>query len=280
MKTLRLAGFCALFALAACDDRPTQPHVPNTDPDPTTNPDPTTDPGEAATVMYGQVVNGRTQPVPPAKVVLIWGYFGAMFPPFGDSVNLNGTFPEAFQLALPAPPPADRLFLPSGGFPTGTFDPSAESRIAIAQILIVRQEANIATWIPSADIIGGAEDFALVYAEHDVAAGTAGAAYLGGPVAAGYHLVKVATNAARDAVYDAISQCERQAADIPAWKACGIYTSLSVAAPDATVGVRLVDSATALNFRHLGPTFITPGAPAGPPTCIPPMDPNLMPCPT
>ena len=230
--------------------------------------------------MYGQVVNGRTQPVPPAKVVLIWGYFGAMFPPFGDSVNLNGTFPEAFQLALPAPPPADRLFLPSGGFPTGTFNPSAESRIAIAQILIVRQEANIATWIPSADIIGGAENYALVYAEHDVAAGTAGAAYLGGPVAAGYHLVKVATNAARDAVYDAISQCERQAAGVTAWKACGIYTSLSVAAPDATVGVRLVDGQADFGFRHLGPTFITPGAPAGPSTCIPPMDPNLMPCPS
>ena len=177
MKSLRLASFCTLFALAACDDRPTQPHVPTTDPDPTT------DPGESATVMYGQVVNGRTQPVPAAKVVLIWGYFGAMFPPFGDSVNLNGTFPEAFQLALPAPPPADRMFLPSGAFPIGYFDPSAESRIAIAQILIVRQETSIATWIPSADIIGGAEDYALVYAEHDVAAGTAGAAYLGGPVA-------------------------------------------------------------------------------------------------
>ena len=113
-----------------------------------------------------------------------------------------------------------------------------------------------------------------------MAAGTAGAAYLGGPVAAGYHLVKVATNAARDAVYDAISQCERQAADITAWKACGVYTSLSVAAPDATVGVRLVDSQADLDFRWLGPTFITPGAPAGPPTCIPPMDPNLMPCPS
>ena len=113
-----------------------------------------------------------------------------------------------------------------------------------------------------------------------MAAGTAGAAYLGGPVVAGYHLVKVATNAARNAVYDAISQCERGAADITAWKACGIYTSLSLAASDATVGVRLVDSQADLNFRWLGPTFISPGTPAGPATCIPPMDPNLMPCPS
>ena len=129
-----------------------------------------------------------------------------MFPPFGTSVNLTEAFPESFQIDLTAPPPAaERLFLPSAGFPAGYFDPALESRIAVARILVVKQEADTATFISRRDMLGGAEDFALVYVERDVAAGTAGAAYLGGPATAGYHVVKVATDAARDAVYGQIS---------------------------------------------------------------------------
>jgi hypothetical protein len=267
MKTLRLAGFVTLTALAAaCDDGTT-----------TTTPDGMD--GDPVVAMHGQVVNGRTGPVPAAKVVLTWGDFGAMFPPFGASVPLTGSFPAAFQFDLSAPPAADRLFNPAGGFTSGYFDPALESEIAIARILVVKQEADTSTFIPDADMLGAAEDFALVYAARAVAAGTAGAAYLGGPVAAGYHVVKVATNAARDAVYPAISDCQRQAADIAAWKACGIYTSMSVAPADATVAVRLVDAPVALDLRWLGPTFIGPGTPVGPGTCIPPMDPMAMPCP-
>ena len=169
MKSLRLASFLALCSPS--------PPVTTGRHSPTFRPPiriPTTDPGESATVMYGQVVNGRTQPVPAAKVVLIWGYFGAMFPPFGDSVNLNGTFPEAFQLALPAPPPADRMFLPSGAFPIGYFDPIGgepdrdrpdPDREARGQHRDLDSERGHHR---------GAEDYALVYAEHDVAAGTAG----------------------------------------------------------------------------------------------------------
>ena len=270
MKTLRLAGFLTLTALAACDGGAT------TNPD--TEPDPDPDTGPVVT-MQGQVVNGRTQPVPAAKLVLTWGEVGAMFPPFGTSVNLTGTFPEAFQIDLTAPPAAERLFFPSAGFPDGYFDPALESRIAVARILVVKQEANTTTFIPTADILGGAEDFALVYVERDIAAGTAGAAYLGGPATAGCHVVKVATDAERDAVYGAISQCQSQAADIAAWKACGGYTSLSLVAADTIVGVRLVDAHADLSFRHMGPTYLTPGAPTGPVTCIPPMIPDAMPCP-
>ena len=266
MKTLRLAGFLTLTAFAACDDAVT----PNPDGDPDIGP---------VVAMYGQVVNGRTQPVPAAKLVLTWGEVGAMFPPFGTSVNLTGTFPEAFHIDLTSPPTAERLFLASAGFPGGYFDPALESRIAVARILVVKQEADTTAFIPSADILGGAEDFALVYVERDIAAGTAGAAYLGGPVTAGYHVVKVATDAERDAVYGAISLCQSQAADITAWKACGGYTSLSLADADTIVGVRLVDAAADLTFRHMGPTYLTPGAPTGPVTCIPPMIPGAMPCP-
>ena len=269
MKTVRLAGLLTLTltAFAACDDGVI------------TDPDIGPGPSLPVVTMQGQVVNGRAQPVPAAKLVLSWGEVGAMFPPFGTSVNLNGSFPESFQIDLTAPPAAERLFLPSAGFPTGYFDPALESRIAVARILVVKQEADTATFILSSDMLGGAEDFALVYVERDITAGTAGAAYLGGPATAGYHVVKVATDAARDAVYGQISRCQSQAADIVAWKACGGYTSLSIADVDATVYVRLVDAVADLSFRWLGPTYLTPGAPTGPVTCIPPMIPDAMPCP-
>ncbi len=267
MKTLRLAGLLTLTALAACDDGVI------------TDPDFGPGPSLPVVTMHGQVVNGRTQPVPAAKLVLSWGEVGAMFPPFGASVNLTGSFPGSFQIDLTAPPAAERLFFPSVGFPAGYFDLAKESRIAVARILVVKQETNTSTFIPSSDLLGGAEDFALVYVESDIAAGSAGAAYLGGPVTAGYHVFKVATDAARDAVYGPISQCQSQAAGIAAWKACGAYTSLSVADVQTTVSVRLVDAGADLSFRHMGPTYLTPGAPTGPATCIPPMIPAPMACP-
>jgi hypothetical protein len=268
-----------VFALAACEAELTDAEAP-TGPgnDPTTGG--TTKPGEGGELlMVGQVVNDRTQTVPSAKVVLVWGDFGAMFPPWGVSVNLTGSFPEAFQLSLDAPPAADRLFLPSLGFPEGYFDPALESRIAIARIQVVRREANATHFNPVSDLLGEASDYAVVYAEKDVVAGTAGAAYLGGPARAGYHIVNVANDAARDAVYAGIAACQSAAIDVAGWKACGIYTSLSIAAGDQTVGVGLVDEASQIPYRWLGPTYLTPGAPTGPVTCVPPTDPNLMPCP-
>lgn len=260
-RLLTLASFAgAAAALAACDAQQPPGYT-----------------GEPLTALVGQVVNGRTDAPPAAKVVLVWGDFGAMFPPFGESVNLTGHFPEAFRLELPASFQAQRLYLPSGAFPDGYYDAALESRIALARILAVRQEADSSTYIPSADMLGAAEDQVLVYVEEDVVAGTAGEAYLGGPVPAGYHVFRVKTDAERDAVYGPISSCQNQAADLAAWKACGMYTSLELLPADALVNVRLSDDAGSRDFRWAGPTFLTPGSITDPGPCVP--MPGQMPCP-
>jgi len=248
LTLLSFAGTAAMFVVA-CDAQQT--------PDYTGNP--------PMSSLVGLVTNGRTQPTPPSKVVIEWGDVGLMFPPYGAGVNLTGNFPEAFQIDLFNAPPAERLFLPSDAFPTGYYDPAGESRIAIAHILAVKQDVQDGSFINDSDVIGGAEDYELAYVEHDIAAGTAGAAYLGGPVAAGYHVLAVATDADMQTAYPPIAQCEAAAADVTAWKACGIFTYLSVAPTDATVGVRLVDDYSQLQFRLGGPLFVTPGTNLNPP---------------
>jgi hypothetical protein len=233
--------------------------------------------GDALITLHGLVEDGRTQAPPAAKVVVIWGDVGAMFAPWGAAVNLTGSFPEAFQLELFDPPAQDRLYLPTIAFPDGYYDPALESRIAIARIVAVKQGVDPTTFIPSEDVIGGAEDRTVVYVEHDIAAGTAGAAYFGGPVSAGYHVANIATSDDANATSMPIKICQSQATDPTAWKACGSYSTLSIAPGDATIGVRLVDNETELMFRWAGPSYLTPGVPTTPPTCTPPTMPGQMP---
>jgi hypothetical protein len=237
--------------------------------------------GDALITLHGlaTVPVPQTTP-PPAKVVVIWGDVGAMFAPWGAAVNLTGSFPESFRLELYDPPTEDRLFLPSVAFPTGYYDPALESRIAVARIMAVKQSSDPSTFILSNDVVGGAEDRTVVYVEDDIAAGTAGAAYFGGPVSAGYHVANIATGDASNADSAAIKQCQNQAADLAAWKACGSYSTLSIAPDNATIGVRMVDNQAELMFRHAGPSYLTPGAITDPgpgpgPGCM--MQP--MPCP-
>ena len=62
MKTVRLAGLLTLTltAFAACDDGVIA------------NPDIGPGPSLPVVTIHGQVVNGRAQPVPAAKLVLSW----------------------------------------------------------------------------------------------------------------------------------------------------------------------------------------------------------------
>jgi len=262
-----VAGIASLaasvLAAAGCDAQrtPTDPGVP---------------PDTVASVV-GNVVNERTQPVPAAKIVLVWAFNGAMFPNSGTGVDLIGNFPEHFKIDLTAPPDPQWLFLPSGNFQAGYFDLGAESKIAIAHIIAVKQEIDASSFILPTDYVGGAEDWVLVYAADDVAAGTAGAAYFGGPIRAGYHIMSVATIDEANADYAPILACEKASTNLAEWKACGIYTWLSPAPADTTIGVRLVDNESDLPFRPAEPTYL--GWEWEPPGCPAAMDPNdPVPC--
>jgi len=262
MTNRRLAGPLSLLALplaalSACDaQEPPGYH------------------GDTLATLQGLVVDDRTVDVPPAKIVLTWGDVGLMFRPSGVSVPLVGTFPEAFTLELFQPPPADRLFDPAIGLPSGYYAPG-QGDIAVARILAVKQSADETTFILPGDVVGGAEGHALIYVARDVVAGSAGAVYLGGPVSAGFHIARVAPGGSPDQA--PIVACENTAADTAAWKACGTYTSISIV-PNEQISVRLVDDLGQLDQRYAGPTYVTPGSIIDPGPCVPSDDPMAMPC--
>jgi hypothetical protein len=89
------------------------------------------------------------------------------------AVPVELSFPSGFEVAIPAPPPDSVRF----AFADGT--PLAECYVFVIEGEPVDHPTQF---------LGADRTHALIYAAGDVAPGTPAAAYLGGPVSAGYHL--------------------------------------------------------------------------------------------
>lgn len=98
-----------------------------------------------------------------------------------------GSFPAAFRLKVYTPPPAN-IFT---DFSFGGMYPG-EGRIAFGYITTIK--AGVTMPQPESSqggVTGLAEDFLVIYAEKDVQPGSRLAEFLHGPLAKGFHLMKV-----------------------------------------------------------------------------------------
>ena len=90
------------------------------------------------------------------------------------SVPVSIEFPAAFAVEVPAPPPDAVMFAFADNLP-----------LAECYVYVVGDGDALR-------LLGADRTHALVYATYDVADGTAAAAYLGGPMSAGFHLRRFA----------------------------------------------------------------------------------------
>lgn len=232
--------------------------------------------GEPIMMVRGNIVNDRTDPAPEARVAAVWGTFGAMFAPLpslgpATQADIVGIFPEGFVLTFYEPPPEEALFNPALSFSAGYFDPSAESRIALARIQVVVSEDET-------QLLGAAERHVVVYVEKDIGPQTAAEAMLSARLTAGYHLMEVSQVPENES--SVVIACHSAAQTLPEWKACGVASPLSLAAAGATIGVRLVDELAQLQFPSYSPVYWPQGHPLPGPHMPPHCSPMGMPvCP-
>jgi hypothetical protein len=236
-------------------------------------------PGESLVNVSGVVVSELTTDSTPDAVVLVnWGELGAMFPPGGDMADVSGSFPAKFTLALYEPPSEAMLYNPANDIALGTgappFDAALDSRIAMGRIIAVTKGADGKP--EPYHVIGGAEQHALVYVEHDMQSNSYGARLFHAPLSAGFHLIDI--RARSNADNQPILDCEVAATSNAEWVDCGLNSVLYPASAQAEVSVRLVDDEGQLNFPSMYPVYLPPGWQPPPPIeCGGPMDPCMMP---
>jgi hypothetical protein len=108
------------------------------------------------------------------------------------AVPVSIEFPAAFRVAVPAPPPE-----------LVRFAFGDEPELAECYVYVVADTSPHPTRFYGMD-----RTHALIYAEDDIVEGTLAAAYLGGPVSAGYHLRRyLATETPSAAQAELIGRC-------------------------------------------------------------------------
>jgi hypothetical protein len=138
----------------------------------------------------------------------------------GERASVDGDFPAKFTLDLLGPPPAEALLSDDGGV-----------RAAIGYIVAIDPDVLDVHVDFDADtfpeILGGAAEYALLYAPEDISATSSWGQYLGGGYAAGYHLVHATQKDADEACPEGMSGCFGEPAQRgPA--ADGLATQLSI----------------------------------------------------
>lgn len=141
--------------------------------------------GKPAAQVRGTIVTQGTPPPNDAIVQLVWNNFAKS----GDTlesanVPARGDFPANFTIDIFSPPSSDQLndFSRKGMLPN-------ESRVGVATIYAVAP--GITKVDGKTPILGVVEDFVVVYLEQDAIPGTIAATFVGGPLSAGFHLMKV-----------------------------------------------------------------------------------------
>lgn len=185
---MRRAVLCLL--LAGCDSLADREYV-----------------GEPMFTLRGTFV--ATGEVPDVRgLALMWQDSGGAGGPgiAATTLPVEIEFPSTFRIAIPLPPPAHVRF---------AFD---DVELAEAYVFVVEDpeaERPVARGLDRAH--------AVVFASADVAADSPAADYLGGPLAAGYHLRRYTTNAPAAAQLVMIDRCIASGATAAACKARRAY---------------------------------------------------------
>jgi hypothetical protein len=146
-------------AVAACDPYPGANYV-----------------GEPLVTLFGSFAPSSAVPSRESGgIALLWQDAEGAGGPGRSAMSLPAEirFPSGFEVSVPVPPPEDVRFAFAGG-----------PQLAECYVFVVDGPAVA----HPTRFLGADRTHALIYAEGDVAAGTPSAAYLGGPVTAGYHL--------------------------------------------------------------------------------------------
>ena len=133
--------------------------------------------GEPLFTLVGGFAPTSAQPsLPVGGVALLWQDADGAGGPgkAATAVPVTIEFPASFRVAVPTPPPLSVMFTFGDGGPA----------IAEAYVYVI---ADVAATHPIR-VLGADRGHAVIYAAGDVAADSAAARYLGGPVAAGFHL--------------------------------------------------------------------------------------------
>jgi hypothetical protein len=167
-------------------------------------------PGEPLGKIQGQVTNSRDGQTPALEVVLMWptGEDGDDINTISTTAPITGEFPAKFELTLYTPPPEAAMY----------YDPESGADFTLGVIVAMPEGVESGESFDfeskSQQIQGVAPGHVLIYCSAPVAAGTELAAFVGGPVSAGYHLRRVDV-VPQDKV-DAILAC-REAAEATCW---------------------------------------------------------------
>jgi len=141
--------------------------------------------GKPAAQVHGTIITSATPAPNDAIVELVWTNFARQ----GDTaetanVPAHGNFPANFTIDIFSPPSPDHLndFSRRGALPN-------ESRVGVATIYAVAPGTTKVDG--KTPILGVVEDFVVVYLEQDAVPGTIAATFVGAPLSAGFHLMKV-----------------------------------------------------------------------------------------
>jgi hypothetical protein len=146
--------------------------------------------GTALAEIHGQVESMRTGPVDDAQVAIVWQNSSGSPDLVGvDTVDVTGSFPAQFHLAIYTPP-EDTLINNFG-----------DSRMGVAYIFAAKAGTDFSSdQSAEAGVLGLDPDHLLIYLPENLAAGTLASTLLRGTPSAGFHLYNVGhlTDAEKD----------------------------------------------------------------------------------
>jgi hypothetical protein len=209
--------------------------------------DPQADPdyqGEVLATVQGTIRSELSQPPDSCHVALIWQVTsGSPDYVVGQDVEVRGVFPTSFAIDLYTPPPTESLNNYDG------------SRVGVA--LVVVSDRPITDLDLGGDepdgLLGGCEDYLVIYVENDIQPGTFAECAFGSPLNAGYYLTTVLRT--EDPDYQA--ECERRYRQLglspeQIEENCGIFDLIMPleAGFDTNIFVRLVNDLDLLDWPN------------------------------
>jgi len=181
--------------------------------------------GEPMFTLTGTIVSPAKGSEPVGGLALVWQDTGGAGGPGISTmvVPVELEFPSTFRISVPLPGPDAAKF----AFDDSTVELAEAYMFAVA-------DPRAARVVPR----GMDRTHALVWASGDVAEGTQAAAYLGGPVSAGYHLRRFATVTEPSSPQQLmISRCVESGATQPA---CAARRGYQLGAADDDEQLRIV----------------------------------------
>jgi hypothetical protein len=191
------------------------------------------DPGRPLAELRGTVVNQLSVAPDAVTATLVWANSQNSPDTYvTTSVDVAGSYPAKFEMQLFAPPPDAALndYTGGGAFPD-------ESRIGIAYVTALKPGADTAN-LDEADVEGLSEVHLVAYVEKDIQPGTFSETLVGGPLQAGYHLLRATPRSAAE--LQVVEDCQAVAETEDEYAACGgVFDRLSAEPGGFGAGVEI-----------------------------------------